>query len=109
MCVFLVTYAGFMSGLTVGFMGIDVLDLEIKKETGDDQTKKRANRILPILKQHHLLLTTLLINNAMAMEALPIFLDRLVSPLMAVILSTTLVLVFGEVVPQVSKKLVKPF
>ena len=39
---------------------------------------------------------TLLLVNAAAMEALPIFLDRLVSPTMAIILSVTAVLFFGE-------------
>jgi hypothetical protein len=32
----------------------------------------------------------------MAMEALPIFLDRLTSPFLAIIMSVTLVLLFGE-------------
>jgi metal transporter CNNM len=43
---------------------------------------------------------TLLIGNATAMEALPIFLDRLVSPYMAILLSVTMVLIFGEILPQ---------
>ena len=33
-------------------------------------------------------------------EALPIFLDRLVTPYMAIILSVTMVLIFGEILPQ---------
>merc|ERR1712000_440283 len=38
--------------------------------------------------------------NAIAMEALPLFLDRLVGPFFAIILSVTLVLLFGEIIPQ---------
>eukprot|EP00802_Teleaulax_amphioxeia_P015959 Tamp_16062.p1 GENE.Tamp_16062~~Tamp_16062.p1 ORF type:complete len:419 (-),score=63.24 Tamp_16062:34-1290(-) len=34
------------------------------------------------------------------MEALPIFLDRLVSPSMAILISVTMVLIFGEIIPQ---------
>lgn len=34
------------------------------------------------------------------MESLPIFLDAIMSATMAIILSTTIVLVFGEVIPQ---------
>jgi hypothetical protein len=34
------------------------------------------------------------------MEALPIFLDRLVTPYMAIILSVSMVLIFGEILPQ---------
>jgi metal transporter CNNM len=55
---------------------------------------------LKILSEHHLLLVTLLLSNAMAMEALPICLNELVSEITAVFLSVTAVLVFGEVLPQ---------
>ena len=48
-----------------------------------------------VLKRPHLLLVTLLLVNAAAMEALPIFLDRLMSPTSAIILSVTAVLFFG--------------
>jgi metal transporter CNNM len=50
-----------------------------------------------ILEKPHLLLVTLLLVNAASMEALPLVLDRLVSPYMAVILSVTAVLFFGMV------------
>ena len=60
----------------------------------------QAAKILPILKKHHLLLVTLLLSNAFAMEALPIFLDALVPAVWAIIISVTAVLFFGEVIPQ---------
>jgi metal transporter CNNM len=43
---------------------------------------------------------TLLFCNAVAMEALPIFLDRLVPSIVAIIISVSFVLIFGEVLPQ---------
>ena len=43
---------------------------------------------------------TLLLANAAAMEALPIFLDDLVPAYAAVIISVTAVLIFGEIIPQ---------
>ena len=89
-----------MSGLTVGMLSIDKLDLELKMENGTEEEKAAARRVLPILNKHHYLLVTLLICNAAAMEALPIFLDRLVSAVMAVIISVTAILFFGEVIPQ---------
>lgn len=61
---------------------------------------KAAKRVLPILQQHHWLLVTLLLANAAAMEALPIFLDALVPAYAAVIISVTAVLIFGEIIPQ---------
>jgi metal transporter CNNM len=34
------------------------------------------------------------------MEALPIFLDKLIDPYVAILLSVTAILIFGEVIPQ---------
>lgn len=55
--------------------------------------------IFPILKRHHYLLVTLLLSNATAMEALPIFLDKLVPSFWAVLISVSMVLFFGEIIP----------
>jgi len=93
-------FAGMMSGLTVGYLSIDQLELEIKLKTGTQQEKEDAMAIMPILAKHHLLLSTLLLANALAMESLPIFLDALVPAVLAVLISTTLVLILGEVLPQ---------
>eukprot|EP01018_Ginkgo_biloba_P037508 Gb_24735 [translate_table: standard] len=57
-------------------------------------------KILPVVENQHLLLCTLLICNALAMEALPIFLDSLVPAWGAVLISVTLILLFGEILPQ---------
>ena len=65
--------------------------------TGNLKEISAASSILPLIKQHHLLLVTLLLYNALAMEALPIFLEALVPDWVAVLLSVTLVLIFGEV------------
>ncbi len=91
-----------MSGLTVGYSSINPLNLEIKLENGTELEKEEAKKILPILEKKHLLLATLLLSNALAMESLPIFLDAIMPATLAIILSTTVVLVFGEIVPQVS-------
>jgi hypothetical protein len=50
-----------------------------------------------VVKEQHQLLVTLLLCNAAAMEALPIFLDSMFNEVVAVILSVTFVLAFGEV------------
>lgn len=63
------------------------------------QQKEFGKRVLPIIEDHHRLLVTLLLTNSLANEALPIFLNRLVPAWAAVVLSTTLVLIFGEVIP----------
>ena len=90
-----------MSGLTVGYTSIDYLQLEIKLKNGTEEEKRHANNILPIIQKKHLLLSTLLLSNAVAMESLPIFLDAIMPASLAILISTTFVLIFGEVVPQV--------
>ena len=89
-----------MSGLTVGYSSINLLELEITLKNGTPEKIANAKKILPIIEKKHLLLATLLLSNALAMESLPIFLDAIMPATLAIILSTTIVLIFGEVVPQ---------
>ncbi|KAK0598434.1 hypothetical protein LWI29_034687 [Acer saccharum] len=70
-CVALVSFAGLMSGLTIGLMSLSLVDLEVLMKAGSPQDRKNAAKILPIVKNQHLLLCTLLICNAMAMEIIP--------------------------------------
>lgn len=89
-----------MSGLTVGYLSIDDLVLELRSTSGTDEEKEYASKVLPILSNRHWLLVTLLLMNAFAMEALPIFLDKIVPEYLAIVISVSLVLLFGEVIPQ---------
>ncbi|KAK7359713.1 hypothetical protein VNO77_01676 [Canavalia gladiata] len=97
---FLVIFAGIMSGLTLGLMSLGLVDLEILQRSGSPSEKKQAAIILPVVQKQHQLLVTLLLCNAAAMEALPLYLDRLFNQFVAIILSVTFVLFFGEVIPQ---------
>lgn len=99
MSITLVCLAGICSGLTVGLTSIDKLALEIKMNNGNKEDIEAGNAILPILKDHHILISTLLIANAICMEALPIFLDSIVPAYAAIIISTVAVVVVGEIVP----------
>ncbi|KAM7491571.1 hypothetical protein LguiA_034492 [Lonicera macranthoides] len=104
----LVAFAGLMSGLTLGLMSLSLVDLEVLSKAGQPKEQKNAGfnsfnlaaKILPIVKNQHLLLCTLLICNAMAMEALPVFLDSVLSEWSAILISVTLILVFSEIIPQ---------
>ena len=89
-----------MSGLTVGYLSIDMLILEIKLESGTQQEKIYANKIKKIISDHHWILVTLLLCNAFACEAMPLLLDKLVSDVMAIVVSVTVLLFVGEIVPQ---------
>ncbi|KAJ9182040.1 hypothetical protein P3X46_006075 [Hevea brasiliensis] len=96
----LVLFAGIMSGLTLGLMSLGLVDLEILQRSGTSSEKKQAAAILPVVQKQHQLLVTLLLCNAASMEALPIYLDKLFNQYVAIILSVTFVLFFGEVIPQ---------
>ncbi|XP_045198084.2 uncharacterized protein LOC123552470 [Mercenaria mercenaria] len=98
--VALVLAAGLMSGLTMGLLSLDMMTLKVLRDGGTLKEKKHARKILPIIKRHHLLLVTLLLGNAAAVEAMPIFLDRISDPVTAILVSVTAVLIFGEVIPQ---------
>nr|KJB63671.1 hypothetical protein B456_010G010300 [Gossypium raimondii] len=96
----LVCFAGLMAGLTLGLMSLGLVDLEVLIMSGRPQDRIHAAKIFPVVKNQHLLLCTLLIGNSLAMEALPIFLDKLVPPWAAILVSVTLILMFGEILPQ---------
>ncbi|PFH31577.1 CBS domain-containing protein [Besnoitia besnoiti] len=97
----LVAIAGLASGLTTGYMSFDELQLLVIQETGPPQERKQAEAVCSIVRgNRHQLLVTLLLCNSLAMEALPLFLDRLLTPLLAVVISVTAILFVGEILPQ---------
>lgn len=78
---------------------MDILKLKIKLVVGTYDEKKNINKIILILKNRHLLLVTLLLFNALANESLPICLSKLFPEYIAIIISVTLVLLCGEIIP----------
>lgn len=96
MCV---TSIALAAGMTLGYLSLDVMKLKIKLELGTEDEKAAVEAILVLLKDRHLLLCTLLVFNVIAAETLPIFMDSLVPPWFAIILSVTAVLLCGEVLP----------
>ena len=60
----LVLFGGLMSGLTVGYLSIDELLLELKQNSGTDEEKRQSAKVMPLLHQHQWLLVTLFISNA---------------------------------------------
>ncbi|PRW32510.1 Metal transporter CNNM4 [Chlorella sorokiniana] len=98
--VLLVVFAGLMAGLTLGLLSLDKVDLQVIKRSGTPQEVWLAERVEPVVAAPHFLLATLLLCNSAAMEALPLFLDRLFNPVAAIIISVTAILIFGEIVPQ---------
>ncbi|KAH7649403.1 CBS domain multi-pass transmembrane [Cryptosporidium bovis] len=104
LCIFisfiLVIIGGIASGLTTGLMSLDGVQLRVLIQTGNEKEKKWAFTALNLIRRHHLLLVTLLLTNSICMEALPLFLDRIIPSWLAVFLSVTAILIFGEILPQ---------
>ncbi|KAL6127659.1 hypothetical protein ACLB2K_071022 [Fragaria x ananassa] len=88
--------AGIASGLALGFLSFRKVDLEVLIRSGQPKDQKNAATILPLVKNEHLLLCTLLIGKSLAMEALPIFVDSILPVWAAIIVSGTLVVAVTE-------------
>lgn len=84
------------SGLNLGMMSLGPHDLKRKMQMGD----KRAAKIYPIRKKGNLLLVTLLLGNVAVNAAIAIFMSSVASGLVAGIVSTLLITIFGEILPQ---------
>lgn len=97
----LVVLSGLFAGLTLGYMSLDETQLQVLSLQGTPKQKRYAEKIMPIRKDGHLLLTTLLIANMITNETLPIIADPLLGGgVQAVIVSIVLVVIFAELIPQ---------
>lgn len=88
-----------MAGLTTGLLSLDMLNMRILEREGTPAEKRYALRVIPVLSHHHFLLVTLMLINAAANEALPIFLSKIVPESISILVSVTCVLLFGEILP----------
>jgi len=94
--IILIALSAFFSGLTLGLMGLDKYELKRKVDLGNNE----ATKVYPLRKQGNLLLTTLLVGNVAVNSALSIFLGSIASGLLAGIMATILIVIFGEIIPQ---------
>ncbi|KAH6568416.1 hypothetical protein BASA83_003820 [Batrachochytrium salamandrivorans] len=97
----LVVVGGIVAGLTIGLMSLDETNLSILKISGTQLERAYVSRIEPIRKNSHLLLVTLLLTNTIVNETLPIMFDAIhLQGWQAVLSSTVLIVIFGEIIPQ---------
>ncbi|KAF2009637.1 DUF21-domain-containing protein [Aaosphaeria arxii CBS 175.79] len=98
----LVLLGGAFAGLTIALMGQDEIYLQVIATSGEGRERKNAATVLKLLKKgKHWVLVTLLLSNVITNETLPIVLDRsLGGGWPAVLASTVLIVIFGEIVPQ---------
>jgi metal transporter CNNM len=84
------------SGLNISFMSLDIADLRRKAKLGNADARK----VLPLRKNGHLTLAAILLTNVAAVSATSLFLESVTGGLIAGILSTLIIVIFGEIMPQ---------
>ncbi|WWD02555.1 hypothetical protein V865_000595 [Kwoniella europaea PYCC6329] len=101
--VVFVLSGGVFAGLTLALMGSDDLNLRVlATSSSNPKERKAAGKVLKLLSRgRHWVLVVLLLSNVIVNESLPIFLDDVLGGgLYAVIVSTTMIVIFGEIIPQ---------
>lgn len=92
----LVGLAAIFSGLNISLMSLTVADLKRKASLGDVQAKK----VLPVRRDAHLSLASILFANVAVVSSSSLILEHHFNGLIAGLVSTILMVVFGEVLPQ---------
>ncbi|KAA8492898.1 Metal transporter CNNM2 [Porphyridium purpureum] len=93
--------AAFASGMTLGLMSLDSIQIEVLEKSGTEETRKLAGRIRPLRAMGNQLLVTLLLTNSLAAELLPLVMDTLLpGGVLSLVLSVFSIMLFGEILPQ---------
>jgi CBS domain containing-hemolysin-like protein len=94
--ILLVVASAICSGLNISVMSLDMADLRRKAKLGNRQAK----RVLPLRQRTHLTLASILLTNVAAVSATSLVLNQRLNSWVAGLLSTLLIVIFGEVMPQ---------
>jgi metal transporter CNNM len=94
--ILLILASAICSGLNIAVMSLDVSDLRRKAKLGN----KQAKRVLPLRQKTHLTLGSILLTNVAAVSATSLVLEQRLAGWVAGLLSTLLIVVFGEIMPQ---------
>ncbi|CAH1723602.1 unnamed protein product [Chironomus riparius] len=93
-------FSALFSGLNLGLMSLDRTDLKILCNTGSEGERRYARAIQPVRDHGNFLLCSILLGNVLVNSTFTILLDSLTSGLVAVVCSTLLIVIFGEITPQ---------
>lgn len=94
--VFLLVLSALFSGLNLGLLSLSAHELKRKIELGNVE----AAKVYPLRQKGNQLLVTLLVGNVLVNSMLAIFLGDLTSGILAVVVSTVLITLLGEIIPQ---------
>ncbi|OXA64215.1 metal transporter CNNM4 [Folsomia candida] len=96
----LLALSGLFSGLNLGLMSLNKTDLKIIINTGTLDERSYAAAIAPVRNHGNFLLCCLLFSNVLVNASLTILVDDLTSGLIAIMMSTLAIVIFGEIIPQ---------
>lgn len=94
--IILVFLSGMFSGLTIGMFSLGLSTLQRRIRLGD----KQAEKVYSVRKKGNLLLCTLLLGNVAVNSSLAIFLGTIAPGVIAGLIATGLIVLFGEILPQ---------
>lgn len=92
---FLLVCSALFSGLTIGILSLNHYELKRKAQLGN----KAAKIVYPIRSLGHQLMVTLLIGNVIVNAGITALLDLRINGILAVLLTTVIVVLFGEILP----------
>lgn len=92
------------SGLNLGIIGLDTGYLELLtmgpfESKEDERDAEYAKRILPLRRRGNLLIVTILIGNVSVNSILSIIMADMTSGIAGILITTGIVMVFGEIIP----------
>lgn len=92
----LIAASAVFSGLNIAVMSLDISDLRRKAKLGN----RAAKRVLPLRRNAHLTLASILLTNVAAVSATSLVLDQRLNGWAAGLTATLLIVIFGEILPQ---------
>ncbi|KII72238.1 Metal transporter CNNM4 [Thelohanellus kitauei] len=98
--VALLLISGLYSGLNLGLMALTPRELELIKISGTQKEKEYAEKILPIRKKGNVLLCSILFGITIFNATSTVIVEDLTTSMMAIIISTILIVTFCELLPQ---------
>jgi metal transporter CNNM len=98
--IFLTCLSSLYSGLTLGLLGLDKTGLEIIMAGESPERAEMARKVYSIRKNGNLLLCTLILGNVTCNSFLSILMEQYFGGLIALIASTILIVILGEIMPQ---------